>query len=70
KRKGNKNGNYGKVGQGAKKVINLDTNEIFDSISAAARQQNVNVASILYACQGKTKTCKGFHWQYYKEQGT
>ena len=46
-----------------KKVINLDTGVIFDSISSAAKYYNVDVSLISMCCSGKTKTAHGYRWK-------
>jgi hypothetical protein len=52
----------------AKKIINLDTEEKFNSIIEAACKYNVLSNSIIQCCKGKREVCtKGFHWQYYNE---
>jgi hypothetical protein len=49
------------------KVINLDTQEIFESISAAAKKYKVNTSTISKICKKKYgfKTARGFHFSYY-----
>lgn len=49
------------------KVVNIDTNEIFESVSEAGRKIGKNPANITQCCKGKRKTCGGFHWKYYEE---
>jgi hypothetical protein len=50
----------------AKKVINLDTNQIFDCIKDACTFYNEDYYYIIAACQHKRETCKlGFHWSYF-----
>ena len=51
-----------------KKVINLDTGEIFQSLIDAAKKYNLKDTSGLTHCiQGKTKTCAGYKWSYYSD---
>jgi len=50
-----------------KSVINIDTGEIFDSLTNAAISYNVGISSISYACSGTYKTASGYHWAYYKD---
>lgn len=52
----------------SKKVICVETNEIFNSIKAAAKEKNADSSSITKACKGKLKTVKGYHWRYYEER--
>jgi hypothetical protein len=51
-----------------KKVINIDTNQIFNTINSAAKEFKVPSCRITECCVGKREVCtKGFHWQYYNE---
>jgi group I intron endonuclease len=50
-----------------KKVINLDTGEIFDSIRIAAEKYGLKDTHITRVCKGKRKTTGGFRWQHYDE---
>lgn len=52
----------------ARKVICLETNEVFDSMTLAAQAKNINVGNISNVCQGKLKTTGNLHWRYYEEQ--
>lgn len=51
-------------GLGCRKVINLNTNEIFDSIQDACKKYNLLDGSISRVCSGKYKTSGGFKWVY------
>ena len=60
--------NKGKKGIPAwnrKKVICIDTNEIFNSIAEAEKIKNVNNVSC--CCNGKRKSTKGLHFKFYEE---
>ena len=46
-----------------KKVMNLDTGVVFDSISSAAKYYNVDVSLISMCCSGKIKTACGHRWE-------
>lgn len=48
-----------------KKVINLDTGEIFDSVKAAAEHYNLKDTHITRVCKDKRKTTGGYRWLYY-----
>ena len=48
-----------------KKVINLDTGEVFDSIKSAAVHYELKETHITRVCKGKRKTTGGFRWAYY-----
>lgn len=47
-----------------KKVINLSTGEIFESVSEASRKLGVTRKAIGYACCDTKRTCKGNHLAY------
>lgn len=46
-----------------KKVRCVETGEIFDSITIAAKEKNVNRVDISKVCNGNRKTCGGYHWE-------
>ena len=48
-----------------KKIICLDTMEIFDSIADAQRKYNVNTISL--CCRGKINSVNGLHWKYLED---
>ena len=52
-----------------KKVRNIETKNIFNSISEASRIMNIDRSSISNVCSnnGKSKTAGGFHWEYFIE---
>lgn len=50
-----------------KKVICIETNEIFESIALASKNKNCKSGDISKVCKGKAKTCGGYHWKYYEE---
>lgn len=62
----NANKGHGDRGGGVpkRKVICVETQEVFPSCSAAARWCNSNSSHICYCCKGKHKTAKGYHWEY------
>ena len=47
-----------------KKVRNIDTNMIFNSIREAALNSGICEQNIGRVCKGKAKTAGGFHWEY------
>ena len=47
-----------------KKVRCLETQVIYESISSAARLNNLKVQNICKCCKYKTRTTGGFHWEY------
>lgn len=48
----------------AKKVLCMETGEIFDCAKLAAIKMNVNYTSLKKCCRGEHRTCGGYHWQY------
>ena len=55
------NNNYSK----AKKVICVETGQVFDSLTEAAKAVDVAKTNISACCRGKQKTTAGYHWAYY-----
>jgi len=51
-----------------KKVINIDTNEIYNSIEEAALSVNVGRTAITQCIKGRSKTAGGYHWKYYNDK--
>lgn len=52
-------------GKHCKKVINLDTNKIYKSLSEIAKDFNIkNPSHIIEVCKGKRNTAYGYHWAY------
>ena len=53
----------------SRKVINLDTGKIYESIGLAAKHFNVaNGSHIVAVCKGKRKIAHGYHWKYADEK--
>lgn len=50
-----------------KKIICLETKEVFFSIHEASRKYNLIVQNIHKCCKGERKACGGYHWRYYEE---
>ena len=48
-----------------KSVVCIETNELFASITSAAKRAGVSRIVISNVLRGKTKTAGGYHWQYY-----
>lgn len=65
---GDKNPNYGKKCNHRKQVIQYDTKgntiSIYDSIAAAAKDNNLFESCIRKVCIGKIKTSGGFIWKF------
>jgi hypothetical protein len=63
--KGSKNLNFGKNAANSRKVINLDTDEIFNSVTEASNKYNILRQCITSNCKGNTKTAGKYRWAYY-----
>lgn len=50
-----------------RKVLCVETNEIFSSLSEAERQTKISHENISKVCRGKRKTAGGYHWKYIEE---
>lgn len=48
----------------AKKVICIETKEIFDSVISGAKKNNADPSEIVKCCKNYSKTAKGYHWAY------
>lgn len=48
----------------AKRVLCVETGEVFESGSLAAKAMNVYYGSVRKCCQGNRKTAGGYHWRY------
>ena len=53
----------------SKKVKNLDTGEIFNSLTEATAKyyNNARCPTISNCCKGKVETAAGYHWEFYNE---
>lgn len=51
-----------------KKVICLETKEVFDSVTEAAKAVNINPSNISRCLTGRHKTAASYHWRYYEEE--
>ena len=52
----------------SKKIINLDTGEIYNSIGLVAKELNIkNGSHIVAVCKGKRKVAYGFRWRYLED---
>lgn len=52
------------------KVINLDTMEVFDSATIAAKKYDLKATHITRVCRKRRKQTGGFRWIYYDEHMT
>ena len=57
--------NVGSSHPKARKVICLETNEIYGTIQEASKKTNIHFVCIVHCCKGEQKTTGGFHWKYY-----
>lgn len=48
-----------------KKVINLDTKEVFESLAEASERSGTSASNICSNLKGKTKKAGGYRWAYY-----
>lgn len=55
-------------GRHQKKVLCVETGEVFDSIADAARSKGLynSKSNISAVCKGKIKSFGGYHWEYYE----
>lgn len=54
---------YGAAPQ-ARKVVCVETGEVFDSVKRAAESVGTFSTSITAVCAGRKKSCGGYHWMY------
>lgn len=52
----------------ARKVMCVETGEIFDTVQAAADKYHLQHTNLSATCSGKHHTCGGFHWEYLDQQ--
>ena len=50
----------------AKRVQNIDTLNIYDSLTKAEKETGISKAQICLCCKFKAKTAGGYHWRYAK----
>ena len=48
----------------SKKVMCVETGEIFESVNEASRKTRISIARISEVCNGKRKTTGGYHWSF------
>lgn len=51
-------------GRNAKKIINITTNKIYNSMQEAYKETNVPTSNISMCCQKKIKQAGGYIWRY------
>lgn len=61
---------YSRLGKPNKKqVLCIETNQIFESASEAARQMKLNKHCIIWCCNGKYKQTNNYHFKYIESKG-
>ena len=53
-------------GNGPKRVKNIETGEVFNSIALAGKKYNIRSQCISRCCLGEQKTAGGYHWELVK----
>lgn len=48
----------------ARKIINLDTGEIFNCMVNACEKYKLDKSTLTKVCKGKRNKCGGYHWKY------
>lgn len=51
----------------ARKVLCIETGEIYSTIKEASNKMCISSSSICSCCRGNRKTAGGFHWKYYDD---
>jgi uncharacterized Rmd1/YagE family protein len=67
-RKGKDNPMYGKAHPSRKKVYCVELDKVFDCVKIAAEAVKVADTNLCACLRGRSKTCAGYHWQYYEEE--
>ena len=62
---GSKNPMYGKTPANARKVINLDTLEIYDNMHDVTKKTGIAYQNISKVCRGLRNKAGNFRWSYY-----
>lgn len=52
----------------SRKVVCVETGEVFDSIKEAAESKGLKLPLIWKCCNGKQKTTGGYHWKYEEKE--
>jgi hypothetical protein len=55
----------GKLNPRAKKIMCMETNELFYSIADAVRKYSISKHKIIKCCQVENNTAGGYHWKYF-----
>ena len=54
----------GALNHKAKKIICVETQEVFDCMRDACRKYNLTASNLSFACGKENKTFAGYHWKY------
>ncbi len=54
-------------GKTTKRVLCVEPNFVYDSIGEASESVKIDRSGIGKCCQGRQKTCGGYHWKYVNE---
>lgn len=57
----------GSEGHGKRKVLCIETNIIYESITEASKQTGAQMGKIVEVCKGHRNTTKNYHWKYVEE---
>ena len=47
-----------------KKVLCIETQIVYDSLTDASREMSIDCGSISRVCKGERQTAGGYHWEY------
>lgn len=53
----------------SKKIMNIDTGLVFNSIAEAEKYYSISHGRISMCCKGTRKTAGGYHWKYWNKKG-
>lgn len=59
------NAKKGTISPNRKKVICIEKNIIYNSLTEASLENNINISKISNCCNGKRKTTGGYHFKFY-----
>jgi group I intron endonuclease len=60
--------NAGDKNPSAKKVICIETGDIFTTMKEASEVYGLSISGVCQCCTGAIKACHGWHWEYYTEK--
>lgn len=63
----NDNIEYTHINKRIKKVVNISTNKVFNSITEASLYYNISISKISAVCRGGRKTAGKYKWKYFEE---